>query len=111
MLGRVEQAGRGPGPGGFGGELYELCRRVRDTMNSRSGLALRAVLHECDEETAVRFRALIETGVVGPSKQLFARVLERGISRGEVRADALDDLVLDVIPAMMMYRSKVCGSE
>lgn len=25
--------------------------------------------------------------------------------------DAVDDLVLDVIPAMMMYRSKVCGSE
>ncbi|MFH8260381.1 hypothetical protein [Streptomyces roseolus] len=28
-----------------------------------------------------------------------------------MRPDALDDLVLDVIPAMMMYRSKVCGSE
>lgn len=47
----------------------------------------------------------------GPSKQLFARVLESGIARGEVRADALGDLVLDVIPAMMTYRSKVCGSE
>ncbi|MFD6246243.1 TetR/AcrR family transcriptional regulator [Streptomyces roseolus] len=103
--------GEAPDLGGFRDELYELCRRVRDVMNSRSGLALRAVLHECDEEAAVRFRALIESGVVGPSKQLFARVLERGISRGEVRADALDDLVLDVIPAMMMYRSKVCGSE
>ncbi|MFJ5711880.1 TetR-like C-terminal domain-containing protein [Streptomyces sp. NPDC093105] len=80
-------------------------------MNSRPGLALRAVLHECDEEASLRFRTLIETGVVGPSKRLFAHVLERGIARGEVRADALDDLVLDVIPALMMYRSKVCGSE
>ncbi|MDX2292285.1 MULTISPECIES: TetR/AcrR family transcriptional regulator [Streptomyces] len=92
-------------------ELYELCCRVRDVMNSRPGLALRAVLHECDEEAAVRFRILIETGVVGPSKRLFAQVLERGVARGEVRPGALDDLVLDVIPALMMYRSKVCGSE
>ncbi|MFF8413221.1 TetR/AcrR family transcriptional regulator [Streptomyces omiyaensis] len=100
-----------PDLGGVRDELYELCRRVRDVMNSRPGLALRAVLHECDEEAAVRFRALIETGVVGPSKRLFGQVLERGIRRGEVRAAALDDLVLDVIPALMMYRSKVCGSE
>ncbi|MEU3606117.1 TetR/AcrR family transcriptional regulator [Streptomyces sp. NPDC035033] len=92
-------------------ELYELCLRLRDVMVSRPGLALRAVLHECDESSAVRFRALIETGVVAPSKRLFARVLERGMTRGEVRPDALDDLVLDVIPALMMYRTKVCGSE
>ncbi|WP_435851037.1 TetR/AcrR family transcriptional regulator C-terminal ligand-binding domain-containing protein [Streptomyces roseolus] len=89
----------------------EDVARVRDVMDSRSGLALRAVLHECDEAAAVRFRALIETGVADPSERLFARVLERGITCGEVRADALDDLALDVIPAMMMYRSKVCGSE
>ncbi|MFD8013514.1 TetR/AcrR family transcriptional regulator [Streptomyces sp. NPDC058955] len=100
-----------PDLGSVRDELYELCRRVRDVMTSRSGLALRTVLHECDEEAAVRFRALIETGVVGPSKQLFAHALERGIKRGEVRSDAIDDLVLDVIPALMMYRSKVCGSE
>ncbi len=35
----------------------------------------------------------------------------RGIERGEVREDAADDYVYDAIPAMMMYRSKICGSE
>ncbi|MFE6224699.1 TetR/AcrR family transcriptional regulator [Streptomyces sp. NPDC057854] len=100
-----------PDLGGFRDELYELCRRVRDAMNSRSGVAIRAVLHECDEEAAVRFRGLIQTKVVEPSKRLFSDVLERGITRGEVRPDAVDDLVLDVIPALMMYRAKVCGSE
>ncbi|MFD4375674.1 hypothetical protein [Streptomyces sp. NPDC058486] len=49
-------------------------------------------LHECDEDAVVRLCALIESGVPGPSKQLF-------------------DLVLDVIPAPMTYGSKVCGSE
>lgn len=38
-------------------------------------------------------------------------VVLRGISRGEVRPDADHSYVLDVIPAMMMYRSNVCGSE
>ncbi|WP_406062928.1 TetR/AcrR family transcriptional regulator [Streptomyces sp. NBC_01077] len=92
-------------------ELYELCRRVRDVMYSKPGFALRAVLHECDAEAAERFHGLIVTGVVEPSARLFRDVLRRGIARGEVRADANDDLVIDVIPAMMMYRSKVCASE
>ncbi|MGA5066252.1 TetR/AcrR family transcriptional regulator [Streptomyces exfoliatus] len=92
-------------------DLYELCRRVRDVMYSKPGFALRAVLHECDVESAERFHDLIVTGVVEPSARLFSEVLQRGITRGEVRADANDDLVLDVIPAMLMYRSKVCASE
>ncbi|MET7754973.1 TetR/AcrR family transcriptional regulator [Streptomyces sp. NPDC005389] len=92
-------------------ELYELCRRVRDVMYSKPGFALRAVLHECDAEAAERFHSLIVTGVVEPSARLFRDVLRRGIARGEVRADANNDLVVDVVPAMMMYRSKVCASE
>ncbi|WP_055601680.1 TetR/AcrR family transcriptional regulator [Streptomyces aureus] len=92
-------------------ELYELCRRVRDVMYSKPGFALRAVLHECDSDAAERFHSLIVTGVVEPSARLFRDVLRRGIARGEVRADANNDLVVDVVPAMMMYRSKVCASE
>ncbi|MFD7569607.1 TetR/AcrR family transcriptional regulator [Streptomyces sp. NPDC059810] len=92
-------------------ELYELCRRVRDVMYSKPGFALRAVLHECDAEAAERFHGLIVAGVVEPSARLFRDVLRRGIARGEVRADANNDLVVDVVPAMMMYRSKVCASE
>ncbi|MFF2779278.1 TetR/AcrR family transcriptional regulator C-terminal ligand-binding domain-containing protein [Streptomyces sp. NPDC058052] len=69
-------------------ELSELLRRVRDVRSSRPGLALRAVLRECDEDSAGRFRALIETGVVGPSEQLLGRLRERGIARGEARPDA-----------------------
>lgn len=80
-------------------------------MFSKPGLALRAVLHECDAESAGRFHELIVAGVTEPSTRLFKDVLRRGIERGDVRADAIDDLVLDVVPALMMYRSKVCGSE
>ncbi|WP_328942176.1 TetR/AcrR family transcriptional regulator [Streptomyces sp. NBC_00250] len=100
-----------PDLGGVREDLYELCRRVRDVMYSKPGFALRAVLHECDAEAAERFHGLIVSGVVEPSARLFRDVLHRGIARGEVRAEADNDLVIDVIPAMMMYRSKVCASE
>ncbi|MEU5219226.1 TetR/AcrR family transcriptional regulator [Streptomyces sp. NPDC020807] len=100
-----------PDRGSVREDLYALCVRLRDVMFSPPGHALRAVLHECDAEAAERFHELIVTGVTEPSARLFREVLGRGVARGEVRAGAVDALVLDVIPALMMYRSKVCGSE
>ncbi|MFJ8824261.1 TetR/AcrR family transcriptional regulator [Streptomyces sp. NPDC102467] len=92
-------------------DLLELCRQMREAMYSRPGFAIRSVLHECDSFTAERFHGVIIEGVVEPSVQLIEEVVRRGIERGEVRPDAADAAVYDVIPAMMMYRSKVCGSE
>ncbi|CAM5653676.1 TetR/AcrR family transcriptional regulator OS=Streptomyces alboniger OX=132473 GN=CP975_26815 PE=4 SV=1 [Streptomyces alboniger] len=84
---------------------------MREAMFSRPGFALRAVLHECDTATAERFHEVISEGVVNPSVQLIKEVIRRGIERGEVRSGGTDAYVCDVIPAMLMYRSKVCGSE
>ncbi|GGV61640.1 TetR family transcriptional regulator [Streptomyces longisporoflavus] len=100
-----------PDRGGVREDLLQLCRQMREAMYSRPGFALRAVLHECDTVTAERFHAVIFDGVIGPSVEMIKEVLRRGVERGEVRADALDPYVCDVLPAMMMYRSKVCGSE
>ncbi|MGW3403241.1 TetR/AcrR family transcriptional regulator [Streptomyces zhihengii] len=92
-------------------DLYQVCRDVRDAMFSRSGLALRAVLHECDAASAERFQGVIVSRVIDPSTRLFRDVLKRGVRRGDVRADAVCELVFDVVPGLLMYRSKVCGSE
>ncbi|MCX4917479.1 TetR/AcrR family transcriptional regulator [Streptomyces sp. NBC_00687] len=92
-------------------DLLELCRRVREAMFSQPGFALRSVLHECDVTQAERFNRVILGGVVEPMMRLLRAVIHRGIARGEVRADADNPYVFDVIPAMMMYRSKVCASE
>ncbi|MEV0094444.1 TetR/AcrR family transcriptional regulator [Streptomyces sp. NPDC050738] len=92
-------------------DLYQLCRRLRDAMFSRPGFALRAVLHECDNVTAVRFQEVILQHVIEPSTRLFKDVVYRGIERGDVRPEATGDLIFDVIPGLMMYRSKVCASE
>lgn len=70
------------------------------------------MLHERDAESATRFHGAIEAGAAGnPSKHLFPGALQRGISHGGVRPDAVGDLVPDAVPAMMVYRPQVCGRE
>ncbi|MFE5482621.1 TetR/AcrR family transcriptional regulator [Streptomyces sp. NPDC056527] len=100
-----------PDHGSVREDLYQLCRRIRAAMYSKPGFALRSVIHECDSETAERLHGLIVTGVIEPSARLLREVVRRGIRRGDVRADATGELLFDVIPAMMMYRSKMCASE
>ncbi|MEV5431865.1 TetR/AcrR family transcriptional regulator [Streptomyces sp. NPDC052701] len=107
-LPRLEKA---PDLGSVRQDLLALCRQARDAMYSRPGFALRAVIHECDPTQAERFRAVIFEGVVEPTVKLLREVITRGIRRGEVRSDADNGYVLDAVPAMMMYRAKVCGSE
>jgi AcrR family transcriptional regulator len=92
-------------------DLLALCRDARDAMFSRPGLALRSVIHECDPSQAERFQVLIFESVVEPTIRLLHDVISKGIERGEVRADAANSYVFDAMPAMMMYRSKICGCE
>lgn len=92
-------------------DLLDLCRRARDAMFSPAGFAVRSVIYECDIAQADRFHAVIFEGVVEPVIRMLREVIERGIGRGEARVGAANDCVFDVLPAMMMYRSKMCGSE
>lgn len=107
----LPEFGSAPDLGSVRDDLLHLCLQARDGMFSRSGLALRSVIHECDTLQAERFHAVIFEGVVEPTLKMLREVIERGIERGEVRPDAANSYVFDAIPAMMMYRSKMCGSE
>ncbi|MFG2785575.1 TetR/AcrR family transcriptional regulator [Streptomyces prunicolor] len=107
-LPRLDEA---PDLGNVREDLLALCVQARDAMYSRPGYALRSVIHECDTAQAERFHGVIFEGVVEPMIRLLGEVVNRGIERGEVRSDASNSYVLDAIPAMMMYRSKMCGSE
>ncbi|AKZ58559.1 Transcriptional regulator [Streptomyces ambofaciens ATCC 23877] len=100
-----------PDLGNVRDDLLALCLRARDAMYSRPGYALRSVIHECDSTQAERFHSVIIKGVVEPTLAMLREVISRGIERGEVRRDAANGYVFDAIPAMMMYRSKICGSE
>ncbi|HZG05266.1 MAG TPA: TetR/AcrR family transcriptional regulator [Streptomyces sp.] len=99
-----------PDCGSLREDLIQLCERLRAAMYSSSGCALRAVIDECDRTEAERFVEIIVGRVVEPGKRMIGEVVRRGIARGEVRADATGDLVVDVVPALMMYRHKVTGA-
>ncbi|MFJ9113966.1 TetR/AcrR family transcriptional regulator [Streptomyces sp. NPDC102394] len=92
-------------------DLLQLCRQARDAMFSRPGYAVRSVVHECNPVQAERFHTVIFDGIVEPTLKLLREVITRGIARNEVRSDAANGYVFDAIPAMMMYRSKIRGSE
>ena len=100
-----------PNLGSVREDLIALCLRAREAMFSRSGLALRSVIHECDTVQVERLHALICEKLLAPTTGLLREIVNRGIERGEVRASAANDYVYDTIPAMMMYRSKMCDSE
>ncbi|MER5564570.1 TetR/AcrR family transcriptional regulator [Streptomyces goshikiensis] len=108
---RLPPIGEIPDSGSIREELRELCVRMRGAMDTRAGQALRAVLHECDHADADRFREVIRDGLHKPAHRLIEELIRRGIRRGDVRRDADSPLVSDVIPAMLMYRMKMCGSE
>ncbi|MFI6559781.1 TetR/AcrR family transcriptional regulator [Streptomyces sp. NPDC050534] len=107
-LPRLEQA---PDTGSVREDLLALCRGARDAMFSRPGFAVRAVIHECDPIQAERFHAVIFDGIVEPLLTLLREIVARGVERNEVRSDAANDYVFDAIPAIMMYRNKMRGSE
>ncbi|MGW3116864.1 TetR/AcrR family transcriptional regulator [Streptomyces sp. NPDC001107] len=107
-LPRIEEA---PDLGSVREDLLALCRQARAAMFSRPGFAVRSVIHECDPIQAERFHGVIFDGIVEPTIKLLREVITRGIERNEVRPDAANSYVFDAIPAMMMYRSKLRGSE
>jgi AcrR family transcriptional regulator len=105
----LPQPGPAPDTGSLREDLLELVSRTRATMLSLPGCAGRAIMSELDHERAEPFIGLMHQRVIAPSKELMREVLSRGVARGEVRAEAVNPMVIDVIPAMMMYRAKTQG--
>ncbi|MFF3006875.1 TetR/AcrR family transcriptional regulator C-terminal ligand-binding domain-containing protein [Kitasatospora sp. NPDC057940] len=102
-------AGPPPDTGGLRGDLLEVVTRLRAAMLSESGAAVRAIMGELDRQRAHTFLAIVLERVVEPTATLIVEVLARGASRGEVRPGSVTPLVIDVVPALMLYRVKMCG--
>lgn len=103
--------GRIPDTGSIRDDLYGLCVRMCDVMRSRAAC--------CPARGTSRMRPR-QCGPV-PRRDLERAAPTRPGSdpspcaarhrAGEVRADANIPFIVDVIPAMLMYRAKMYGSE
>ncbi|MBH5337365.1 TetR/AcrR family transcriptional regulator [Streptomyces pactum] len=100
-----------PDHGSLRADLLSFCYSMLSSMRSRSGVAVRAVIHECDHGAAERIAELIKGEVLAPGKEIIRHIVRNGIARGEVRADACGGMIEDVVPALLMYRTKVCAGE
>ncbi|MFF2078687.1 TetR/AcrR family transcriptional regulator C-terminal ligand-binding domain-containing protein [Kitasatospora sp. NPDC058162] len=98
-----------PDTGSLRGDLLEVVTGLRTAMFSDLGAAVRAIMSEIDHQRARVFLELVQERVVEPTTALIAEVLDRGTARGEVRPGAVTPMVTDAVPALMLYRIKMCG--
>ncbi|WP_406203925.1 TetR/AcrR family transcriptional regulator [Kitasatospora sp. NBC_01560] len=92
-------------------ELLLLIEGFAVAMDSRAGSAMHALMSELDHEQAEVFKDFIVRRVIGPTKDTILDILGRGAERGDVRPGAVNPLVADVAPAMLMYRAKSHGRQ
>jgi AcrR family transcriptional regulator len=91
-----------PDHGNVRDDLLEALRRMTAIVNSPSGHALQCLMAETDRDHP--FVRLVHERILKPRKQMFLTVLRRAAERGEVRRAALNPLVEQVGPAMVVQR-------
>ncbi|UQX88757.1 TetR/AcrR family transcriptional regulator [Jatrophihabitans telluris] len=82
--------------------LAELMVNVGTVMAGPDGDAMRSVLGESLRDEA--FSASFECDFFDPRKRALVDLLERGVERGEVRADAVDEVVAEMIAGTFIHR-------
>ncbi|HEV8650275.1 MAG TPA: TetR/AcrR family transcriptional regulator [Actinomycetes bacterium] len=97
-----------PDHGNVRDDLLDLLCRVAALVNSPTGCALQSLMAEIDQDRP--FARILHDRVLEPRKRMFLDVLERGARRGEVRPDAVSQLVAEVGPAMLVQRFFVDGA-
>ncbi|MEY9848604.1 TetR/AcrR family transcriptional regulator [Streptacidiphilus sp. MAP5-3] len=98
--------GDAPDTGSLRGDLLAVLERLRAAMSSRPGCAARAVISELDHERAAALMGLVQQRILTPARGLLLAALRAADGRGEIRPGAVTPMVLDVVPAMMLYRAK-----
>ena len=88
-------------------DLLDLLRLMAGFLNSPAGCALENVI--ADIEPDGRFAQLLHERVKEPRKRMLLDLLGRGADRGQVRPEAVSQLVADVGPALLMQRFSAEG--
>lgn len=86
-------------------DLLALLRCYEEVVDVSHGAAFQ-ILKEGDQAL---LHSVVRNRVVEPLRQLISEALERGVERGEVRADASIPQLTTVGPAMVMYRCLTKG--
>ena len=85
-----------------GDALRQVARAITQVLNSPAGAAMRAV--KCESVTDPELAREIDERFQAPRRVAMLALLQRGVERGEVRAEAVSPLIADVLPAVLMHR-------
>ncbi|WP_167574116.1 TetR/AcrR family transcriptional regulator [Kitasatospora cheerisanensis] len=97
-----------PDLGSAEAELRQVVHGYIEVLNSRIGAAVRTLMGELDHERAELFKGFLHERVIEPTTEGILGILRRGEARGDVRRGAAVPMVADVLPAMLLYRARVC---
>jgi AcrR family transcriptional regulator len=81
--------------------LLQVARRMVEVV-SDAGEAFRAAA--CEISRDPELATALEERVACPKREAMVELLQRGVARGEVRADAATELHAEVLPAMITSR-------
>jgi AcrR family transcriptional regulator len=82
--------------------LREVARAIASVITSPAGDAMRAI--KCEAFADPQLAKLVDDRFQAPRRAAMIALLERGVARGEVRPEAANQLVADVLPAMLTHR-------
>lgn len=82
--------------------LRRIATNIAQVMASPAGDAMRAV--KCEALADPDLARLVDERFQEPRRQAMLALLRRGVERGEVRPEAVTDLVADVLPAVLSFR-------
>jgi AcrR family transcriptional regulator len=91
-----------PDTGTVRSDIAEVFRRMAETMSSPAGCAMRALFGELDPNHD--FIEVVKARVLAPRKASMIEVLRRGVERGDVRPEALNPVIAEAGPALLVHR-------
>jgi AcrR family transcriptional regulator len=82
--------------------LREVAHAISRVLLSPAGDAMRSV--KCEAAADPELARAIDERFQAPRRAFLLALLRRGVERGEVRPDAVNPLIADVLPAVLTHR-------
>jgi AcrR family transcriptional regulator len=82
--------------------LHQIAQIIASVMDSPAGKAMRAI--KCEAFTDPELARTVDERFQAPRRAALLGLLRRGVGRGEVRPEAVTELVADVLPAIIGHR-------
>lgn len=97
----VSQVAVAPETGTLRGDLLDIADTVCEQAN-RHAATMRAVLAETTRDAALG--EVLQREFFDQRRKVVAHVMQQAIDRGEIRADAVNDDLLDLLPGYLVFR-------